>query len=85
MKVCFCPFLFSQQLNPISLFIAFSTQTSHLCLYASEIYKPVYRLWIQKIFGEEASKPFLLDLLNALLPADSQIKDLFFKNTEHLR
>jgi len=84
MKVCFCPFLFSQQLNPISLFIAFSTQISHLCLYASGIYKPVYRLWIQKIFGEEASKPFLLDFLNALLPADSQIKDLSFKNTEHL-
>ena len=38
----------------------------------------------KKIFGEEASKPLLLDFLNALLPTTSQIKDLSFKNTEHL-
>ena len=38
----------------------------------------------KKIFGEEASKPLLLDFLNALLPTASQIKDLSFKNTEHL-
>lgn len=38
----------------------------------------------KKIFGEEASKPLLLDFLNALLPSTSQIKDLSFKNTEHL-
>jgi len=38
----------------------------------------------KKIFGEEASKPLLLDFLNTLLPQNSQIKDLSFKNTEHL-
>ncbi len=38
----------------------------------------------KKIFGEEASKPLLMDFLNALLPNESQIKDLSFKNTEHL-
>ena len=38
----------------------------------------------KKIFGEEASKPLLLNFLNALLPVNSQIKDLSFKNTEHL-
>ncbi len=38
----------------------------------------------KKIFGEEASKPLLLDFLNALLPEQTQIKDLSFKNTEQL-
>ena len=38
----------------------------------------------KKIFGEEASAPLLLDFLNTLLPHDSQIKTLSFKNTEHL-
>jgi predicted transposase/invertase (TIGR01784 family) len=38
----------------------------------------------KKIFGEEASKPQLMDFLNALLPPNSQIKNLSFKNTEHL-
>jgi len=38
----------------------------------------------KKIFREEASKPLLLDFLNTLLPENSQIKDLSFKNTEHL-
>ncbi len=38
----------------------------------------------KKIFGEEASKPLLLDFLNALLPDESKIKDLSFKNIEHL-
>lgn len=38
----------------------------------------------KKIFGEEASKPLLLDFLNALLPQPSKIKDLSFKNTEQL-
>lgn len=37
----------------------------------------------KKIFGEEASKPALLDFLNALLP-DAHIKNLNFKNTEQL-
>ena len=38
----------------------------------------------KKIFGEEASKPLLLDFLNALLPQQNRIIDLSFKNTEQL-
>jgi predicted transposase/invertase (TIGR01784 family) len=38
----------------------------------------------KKIFGEEASKPLLIDFLNALLPQTNQIIDLNFKNTEQL-
>ncbi len=38
----------------------------------------------KKIFGEEASKPLLLDFLNALLPQQNKIIDLNFKNTEQL-
>jgi len=38
----------------------------------------------KKIFGEEASKPLLLSFLNALLPEQSGIKSLSFKNTEQL-
>jgi predicted transposase/invertase (TIGR01784 family) len=38
----------------------------------------------KKIFGEEASKPLLIDFLNALLPSSNQIKDLSFKNNEQL-
>jgi predicted transposase/invertase (TIGR01784 family) len=38
----------------------------------------------KKIFGEEASKPLLLDFLNSLLPAKNKIKQLAFKNNEHL-
>ena len=38
----------------------------------------------KKIFAEEASKPLLLDFLNSLLPSINKIKDLSFKNTEHL-
>ena len=38
----------------------------------------------KKIFGEEASKPLLLDFLNALLPQQNKITDLDFKNTEQL-
>ncbi|MEO7310788.1 MAG: Rpn family recombination-promoting nuclease/putative transposase [Chitinophagaceae bacterium] len=36
------------------------------------------------IFEEEASKPLLIDFLNALLPQQDKIKDLSFKNTEQL-
>lgn len=39
----------------------------------------------KKIFGEEASKPLLIDFLNALLPQTNKIIDLTFKNTEQLR
>ncbi len=38
----------------------------------------------KKIFGEEASKPLLIDFLNALLPQTDKIVDLDFKNTEQL-
>ncbi len=38
----------------------------------------------KKIFGEEASKPLLIDFLNALLPEQNKIVDLTFKNTEQL-
>ncbi len=38
----------------------------------------------KKIFGEEASKPMLIDFLNALLPIQSKIVDLFFKNSEQM-
>ena len=38
----------------------------------------------KKIFGEEASKPLLLDFLNALLPPQNKIIGLTFKNTEQL-
>ena len=38
----------------------------------------------KKIFGEEVSKPILLDFLNALLPVQSRIQSLSFKNAEHL-
>ncbi len=37
----------------------------------------------KKIFGEEASKPLLMDFLNALLPK-KHITDLHFKNVEQL-
>jgi predicted transposase/invertase (TIGR01784 family) len=38
----------------------------------------------KKIFGEEASKPLIIDFLNALLPKTDQIVDLTFKNNEQL-
>ena len=38
----------------------------------------------KKIFGEEASKPLLIDFLNAVLPEQNKIIDLTFKNTEQL-
>lgn len=38
----------------------------------------------KKIFGEEASKPLLIDFLNALLPEASPIVNLAFKNAEQL-
>ena len=38
----------------------------------------------KKIFGEEASKPLLIDFLNALLPEEKTIIRINFKNTEQL-
>jgi predicted transposase/invertase (TIGR01784 family) len=39
---------------------------------------------LKRSLGEEASKPLLLDFLNALLPQQNKIIDLSFKNTEQL-
>jgi predicted transposase/invertase (TIGR01784 family) len=38
----------------------------------------------KKLFGEEASKPQLMDFLNAMLPEHAQIKDLSFRNAEQM-
>lgn len=38
----------------------------------------------KKLFGEEASKPFLIDFLNSLLPDYHQIADLTLKNSEQM-
>lgn len=38
----------------------------------------------KKLFGEEANKDLLTDFLNELLPDHHKIKDLSFKNVEHL-
>lgn len=38
----------------------------------------------KKIFGEEASKPQLIDFLNSLLPEKDKIVNLTFKNNEQL-
>ncbi len=38
----------------------------------------------KKIFGEEASKPLLIDFLNSLLPEKKRIADLSFRNGEQL-
>ena len=38
----------------------------------------------KKLFGEEASKPQLMDFLNALLPEHARIQALNFRNNEHL-
>ena len=38
----------------------------------------------KKIFAEEASKPLLIDFLNALLNQVNKIKSISFKSTEHL-
>ncbi len=50
----------------------------------SKYIDPFTDFGFKKIFGEEASKPLLLDFLNALLPQQTKIKDLSFKNTEQL-
>jgi len=38
----------------------------------------------KKIFGEEASKPLLIDFLNSLLPKHDKIVDLTYKNNEQI-
>ena len=50
----------------------------------SKYLNPFTDFGFKKIFGEEASKPLLIDFLNALLPAADKIADLSFKNNEQL-
>lgn len=38
----------------------------------------------KRLFGEEASKPFLIDFLNSMLPPKHQIADLTLKNSERM-
>ena len=38
----------------------------------------------KKLFGEEASKPMLIDFLNSLLPENDKIANLTFKDKEKL-
>ncbi len=50
----------------------------------SRFINPFTDFGFKKIFGQEASKPMLLDFLNSLLPEKHQIKDLSFKTLEQL-
>ena len=50
----------------------------------SKYVNPFTDFGFKKIFGEEASKPILIDFLNSLLPDSAIIKDLSFKNSEKL-
>ncbi len=50
----------------------------------TQFINPFTDFGFKKIFGQEASKPMLLDFLNALLPKKHQIKDLSFKTLEQL-
>ena len=45
---------------------------------------PFTEFVFKKLFGEDASQPALIDFLNSLLPIESQIKDLSFKNSEQM-
>lgn len=51
---------------------------------ANVFVNPFTDFGFKKIFGEEASKPHLIDFLNAILPSKAQIADLNFKNLEQL-
>jgi predicted transposase/invertase (TIGR01784 family) len=48
----------------------------------SKYISPFTDFGFKKIFGEEASKPHLIDFLNTLLPEKDKIYSLEFKNTE---
>ena len=50
----------------------------------AKYFNPFTDFGFKKIFGEEASKPLLLDFLNALLPQNDKVVDLTFKNNEQL-
>jgi predicted transposase/invertase (TIGR01784 family) len=51
---------------------------------SSTFINPFTDFGFKKIFGEEASKPHLIDFLNSLLPPFAQIAELSFKNLEQL-
>jgi len=53
------------------------------CMKAKYI-NPYTDFGFKKIFGEEASKPQLIDFLNSLLPEKNKIIHLTFKNNEQL-
>lgn len=50
----------------------------------SKFINPFTDYGFKKLFGEEASKPFLIDFLNAILPPKHQIADLTLKNSERM-
>ncbi|MBD0402091.1 Rpn family recombination-promoting nuclease/putative transposase [Flammeovirga sp. EKP202] len=50
----------------------------------SRYINPFTDFGFKKIFGEESNKDILINFLNAVLPAEDQIKDLTYKSTEHL-
>ncbi len=51
----------------------------------SRFINPYSDFGFKKLFGEEASKEFLIDFLNTMLPEKHQIADLTFKDREKLR
>ena len=50
----------------------------------SRYLNPFTDFGFKKLFGEEASKPLLIDFLNALLPLTHPITSLQFRNAEQL-
>jgi predicted transposase/invertase (TIGR01784 family) len=52
--------------------------------YPPKYLNPFTDFGFKKIFGTEASKPLLIDFLNAILQLPDPIKDLSFKNLEQL-
>jgi predicted transposase/invertase (TIGR01784 family) len=65
------------------------TRITKFALYSIKFVKAKYinpftDFGFKKIFGEEASKPLLIDFLNALLTPQNKIADLTFENTEQL-
>lgn len=50
----------------------------------SRYLNPFTDFGFKKLFGEEASKPLLIDFLNALLPLEHPITAISFRNTEQL-
>ena len=51
---------------------------------AEKYLNPFTDFGFKKIFGEEASKPMLMDFLNSILPEKSRIRELSFKKSEQL-